>query len=71
MPQAPEMLMRANGCRLKIESPHGDLLDLPFEMAVLTAIINGGEMLKGVVDVLDEETGKYTQYTFNLRMDVQ
>jgi hypothetical protein len=70
MRPVPEMLMNANGCRLKIESPHGDILDLPFEMAVLAAKINEGEVLKGVVDVFDEDTGTYTRYSFNLRMDV-
>jgi hypothetical protein len=71
MARVPEMLMNANDCRLKIESPHGDILDLPFDMAVCTAQINGGNMVKGFVDVLDMDTGTYTRYTFSLRLDVQ
>lgn len=69
MRQVPEMLMRANNCRLVIESPHGPLIDVPIGAAVLMSKLSGGEIVKGVVDVTDEETGITTQHRFILKLE--
>lgn len=69
MPPVPEMALQANGCDLIIQSPHGPLLHVPIGAAVLMSKLTGGELLRGEVDVVDEETGKSTHHRFILKLE--